>query len=57
MERAMENRRIYYHKYDIFRRSSGECQEEYFQKGKEWLLQIVIVGREKKRKGVMEYSF
>ena len=53
----MENRRIYYHKYDIFRGSSGEYQEEYFQKGKEWLLKIIIMGREKKRKGVMEYSF
>ena len=41
----MENRRIYYHKYDIFRGSSGECQEEYLQKGKELLLRIIIVGR------------
>ena len=41
----MENRRIYYHKQVIFRRSSGDFQEEYFQKGKEWLLKIIIVER------------
>ena len=45
MEESLKSRRIYYHKKVIFRRSSGECQEEYFQKGKEWLLKIIIVGR------------